>query len=973
MRLGWMQALVDLPPILDIVLKISALLVLGWVAHFALRRSNPRWRVVLWRGVILGVVALPILGAVLPELQLRVGSPTEPEPVLAPIQRGSVRVGFAASFGDDRFGWAPLPATGAEEPAVSNASSTSPPGIGVMEWVRAHYGYLLGCAWAVIAVVLILFAVKAHNRSRRIVRRSRPAPNWARAMLERIAADLKCRKNVALRCSAEVCSPLLTGIFKPSIILPQGMVEEDSAADVEGVLAHELAHLKWGDLVWSRLLQAISIILWFQPLVWRIRAAHASACEEACDAVAAQYVGDREVYSGTLARVALGLLAKRRALAGIPMARRPQIRRRLTMLKKKIWFSHLRRGWVLTFVLSGAVALATISGLKLTGAERDSASSSARISLEAPGREANRPGARVLHFPKDRSLGTLRVRDVGTNAELYYLFKERVYPDVEWEYLGAAMGDVIVPAGKLVRLVVPSNVRKDLSPLSKLRPDDLHMLVIHRPFSEDVRADETIMPHLARLTGLKVLLLYNTHVRHKGLAHISGLKSLKKLKIISASMTEPATRSQQVADAGLGEIAKLKSLEVLWLSGRFTDDGLHHLAGLTSLREMYLHSVNVRGPGLAHLAKLPSLRYLDFKGNNCGDAGPAHLKSARSLRKLVLGWSQITDAGLAHLSHLAELEELDLHKNPITNDGLTHLKSMRSLKELNLSGTQVTEGGLVHLKEIKSLESLTGLSVSDKGLADLSELSKLRCLRIGGTITDAGLRHLAELQSLEELELRGGGITDAGMSHIAKLTNLRDLKFYGCPITDEGLAKLRTLKSLRKLLLRVTNITISGLNHVNAMPHLTELTVYGLGKGGPSLDISRLTELRSLSLRSTSAVRDEDLVSIGKLGGLRHLQIRGPITDAGMTHLARLTSLHWLSVDTTNHLTDKALSHLANMKQLDDLRISTGDFTDKGLRYLEGLKALRFLYLTSENAFSRAALQRLWKNLPNLQSWRILP
>ena len=64
---------------------------------------------------------------------------------------------------------------------------------------------------------------------------------------------------------------------------------------------------------------------------------------------------------------------------------------------------------------------------------------------------------------------------------------------------------------------------------------------------------------------------------------------------------------------------------------------------------------------------------------------------------------------------------------------------------------------------------------------------------------------------------------------------------------------------------------------------------------------------------------------------------------------------------------------LAEMRRLDDLRIGQGDFTDKGLLYLESLKALRFLYLTSENAFSKASLQRLRRSLPNLQTLNVVP
>jgi len=1001
MRFAWIEVLVGLPPMLNIVIKITLLLVLGWLIHFGLRRRNPRWRVVLWRGVILGVVALPMLGMVLPEFRLAILPLKEPEitPVLVTIQRGAVRVGFAASFGGDRFGWAPLPATGAEEPAVSNASSTSPPGIGVMEWVRAHYGYLLGSVWAVIAVVLILFAVKAHNRSRRIVRRCRPAPHWARAMLERIAADLKCKRDVALRCSAEVRSPLLTGVFKPSIILPQSMVKEDSAADVEGVLAHELAHLKSGDLLWSRLLQAISIILWFHPLVWRIRAAHATACEEACDAVAAQYVGDREVYSGTLARVALGLLAKRRALAGIPMARRPQIRRRLTMLKKKIWASQLHRRLAVVLLLTGVIVLAGLAGLKLTRAENGSAYGSERATSRRGPAEPGEPGSRVVHFPRARSLGTLKVKDASIDRQADVLdFGRAEYEG--WDDLGQAMGDVAVPANKLLGLWVRPAAFKDLSPLRRLRPNDLHILWISgRP--DGVKPDDRCMVHLSGLTGLKVLMLNNTNVTDRGLGWIRGLRSLTKFYL----------KSERLTDAGMTSLADLRSLQILEvMSSGITDAGLRPLAQLRSLRELYIWSSKIRGPGLVHLAKLPSLTNLNLASNHLGDEGLTYLKNIPSVEKLNLdGMSNLTGAGLAHVATLSQLKDLNVGRTPITDGDLAHLSKLTKLESLNLYNTQTTDEGLVHLKrlrslkrlkvrtkgeitdkgvahltEIKSLEhlDLPNWGITDEGLAHVAELSRLKYLWVGGSsrspITDAGVGHLVKLRGLEILRIGGTGITDVGMSHIAKLTNLKDLSLFCAPqVTNDGLAELKTLKSLTRLSLgRRTSISIAGLAHLNRLPELKYFRVSNIRQDNSGLNIAGLTQLEDLSffVARDQSLRDEDLACLAKLTRLRNLQL-GPhesaISDAGIKHLAGLTSLRFLNAG-GRHLTDRGLRYLGNMRNLWHLRI-TGDFTNRGLRYLEPLERLSILSITSDNAFTSRALDRLRRKLPSLQNLNVVP
>lgn len=430
----------------------------------------------------------------------------------------------------------------------------------------------------------------------------------------------------------------------------------------------------------------------------------------------------------------------------------------------------------------------------------------------APERQTGQAApTRVLHFPDAGCPGTLSVHARAPDEVLYCLIREQLYPEAGWEVIGRARGDVTVPANKVLRLIIPTDAAADLSPLARLRPDDLQMLIVHCPFATRMNADETILPHVARLSGLQLLFLYNTDVTARGLKRLEALASLKQLRIAAASRSEPTPPHKEPDDAALTALGRLRSLQVLWVAGRFTDDGLRPLTNLTALREFYFHSPRVRGPGLAHLAMLPSLTYLDIRGNSAGDAGLRHLDGSHSLRKLVIAASGVTDAGLRQLRRLPNLEELDLSGNPITADGLAQLQGLPSLKTLNLHKTQVGPHAPARLKGISSLESVSGLTVDDEGLADLAELRQLKSLCLSGAMTDVGLRYLAKLQALEELELRANGITDGGVTQIAALTNLRHLRLHGCPITDRGLPTLATLRSLETLLLRVTKISASGL------------------------------------------------------------------------------------------------------------------------------------------------------------------
>ena len=93
------------------------------------------------------------------------------------------------------------------------------------------------------------------------------------------------------------------------------------------------------------------------------------------------------------------------------------------------------------------------------------------------------------------------------------------------------------------------------------------------------------------------------------------------------------TSNDQVTDAGLKDLAGLKSLEVLHLGNtKVTGAGLKELAGLESLQALYLYDTPLTDAGLKHLAALKSLRYLNLA--HCSGVTDAGLKDLGALKSL---------------------------------------------------------------------------------------------------------------------------------------------------------------------------------------------------------------------------------------------------------------------------------------------------------------------------------------------------
>lgn len=111
---------------------------------------------------------------------------------------------------------------------------------------------------------------------RRLLRDARPDLE-AEAEAGQTAASLGLKRAVPVRRSGQVRTPMVLGLLRPVLLLPEGQ-EVD-----EVVLCHELTHLKRLDLAYKALLVAACWLHWFNPLVWWMSRAASENLELCCD------------------------------------------------------------------------------------------------------------------------------------------------------------------------------------------------------------------------------------------------------------------------------------------------------------------------------------------------------------------------------------------------------------------------------------------------------------------------------------------------------------------------------------------------------------------------------------------------------------------------------------------------------------------------------------------------------------------
>ena len=88
---------------------------------------------------------------------------------------------------------------------------------------------------------------------------------------------------VPARSSHSAMEPGLVGIWKPILLLPEGIEATLAAPELRAVIAHELCHLRRRDNLTAAMHMLVQAVFWFYPVVWWLGARLIAERERACD------------------------------------------------------------------------------------------------------------------------------------------------------------------------------------------------------------------------------------------------------------------------------------------------------------------------------------------------------------------------------------------------------------------------------------------------------------------------------------------------------------------------------------------------------------------------------------------------------------------------------------------------------------------------------------------------------------------
>jgi bla regulator protein BlaR1 len=136
--------------------------------------------------------------------------------------------------------------------------------------------------WAVGVAGIALVRIRGWRRIRAALRASSPV-------------DIPARLEV--RSTPGLLEPGVVGVLRPILLVPAGIGESLTPAQLQAVLEHERCHARRRDNLWASIHMVIEAIFWFHPAVWWIGGRLLEERERACDEEVLSLGGEPRVYA----------------------------------------------------------------------------------------------------------------------------------------------------------------------------------------------------------------------------------------------------------------------------------------------------------------------------------------------------------------------------------------------------------------------------------------------------------------------------------------------------------------------------------------------------------------------------------------------------------------------------------------------------------------------------------------------------
>lgn len=183
-------------------------------------------------------------------------------------------------------------------------------------WVHSMtWRHIVLVTWVAGAISVLVWVVVKRIACQLVINGSAgTAQHPFQLTVERLRQRFGVKRSVTVAVTARSIGPAAVGIWRPTIVIPEWIVNSCRSDQLEQILGHELAHIRRRDGLAALLQIVASVLWWFHPLVWWANR-RAILVRELCvdEEVLSRLECDRSEYAQTL----IDIIARKRTMSGL--------------------------------------------------------------------------------------------------------------------------------------------------------------------------------------------------------------------------------------------------------------------------------------------------------------------------------------------------------------------------------------------------------------------------------------------------------------------------------------------------------------------------------------------------------------------------------------------------------------------------------------------------------------------------------
>ena len=172
----------------------------------------------------------------------------------------------------------------------------------INNWLQ-NYNIVIVYAWIIGSALFFIKFLGGYAYLKSIVRDAIPASDKITDTLKRVNKYYRIHRNIIVKESMKITTPMVVGYLKPVILFPIGLAAQLSVSEVEAILAHELAHIKRHDYIVNMLQIIVESVFYFNPAVWYLSSCIRLEREHCCDDMAIKVTNSSMAYARTLIKL----------------------------------------------------------------------------------------------------------------------------------------------------------------------------------------------------------------------------------------------------------------------------------------------------------------------------------------------------------------------------------------------------------------------------------------------------------------------------------------------------------------------------------------------------------------------------------------------------------------------------------------------------------------------------------------------